>query len=115
MATSDAFRNKFMYKRNDIQANSIDTILKNNSLFVGVGAAHLAGEKGIIEILRRKGYTLRPVIMAARSSIQKDQVDKLKVPVTFITNSAEDEVYKVDVPGPLYKMASDISGLDRRQ
>ena len=115
MDASDAFRNKFLYKRNEIQANSIDTILKKNSLFVGVGAAHLAGNKGIIEILRRKGYTLRPVVMAARSSLQKDKIDKLKVPVNFISNSPEDGFYKVDVPGPLYKMASDLSGLDRRQ
>lgn len=115
MDASDAFRNKFLYKRNEIQANSIDTILKKNSLFVGVGAAHLAGDKGVIELLRKKGYILRPVIMSAKSSFQKDQVDKLKVPVTFITNKSEDEFYTVDAPGPLYKMASDVSGLDRRQ
>ena len=115
MDASEAFRNKFMYKRNEIQANSIDTIIKKSSLFVGVGAAHLAGDKGVIEMLRRKGYTLRPIIMSARNGFEKEQVDKLKVPVKFITHSAEDEFYKVDVPGPLYKMASDVSGLDRRQ
>lgn len=115
MDASVAFRNKFLYKRNEIQANSIDTILKKSSLFVGVGAAHLAGDKGVIELLRKKGYFLRPIIMTAKSSFQKDQVDKLKVPVKFITNSPEDGFYKVDAPGPLYKMASDVSGLDRRQ
>ena len=115
MDASDAFRNKFLYKRNDIQANSIDTILKKNSLFACVGAAHLAGDKGVIELLRKKGYMLRPVIMSARNDFQKDQVDKLKVPVNFISNSPDDGFYKVDAPGPLYKMASDVSGLDRRQ
>ena len=115
MDASAAFRNKFLYKRNEIQANSIDTILKKNSLFVGVGAAHLAGDKGVIQLLRKKGYTLRPVIMSAKNSFQKDQVDKLKVPVKFITNAPEDGFYKVEAPGPLYKMASDVSGLDRRQ
>jgi uncharacterized protein YbaP (TraB family) len=115
MDPSVAFRNKFLYKRNEIQANSIDTILQKSSLFVGVGAAHLAGEKGVIEILRKKGYTLRPVIMLTRSSSQKDQVDKLKVPVNFSTTTPEDDFYKVEAPGPLYKMASDVSGLDRRQ
>lgn len=115
MDPSDAFRNKFLYKRNGIQTNSIDTILKKSSLFVGVGAAHLAGDRGVIELLRKKGYTLRPVIMAAKNDFQKDAVDKLKVPVKFITNSPEDGFYKVDIPGPLYKMASDVSGLDRKQ
>jgi hypothetical protein len=115
MDASDAFRNKFLYKRNDIQANSIDTIIKKNSLFVGVGAAHLAGDRGVIELLRKKGYMLRPVVMSAINDFQKDQVDKLKVPVNFISNSPDDGFYKVDVPGPLYNMASDASGLDRRQ
>ena len=115
MDPSIAFRNKFLYKRNEIQANSIDTILKRSSLFVGVGAAHLAGDKGVIELLRRMGYTLRPVVMTARNSFQKDQVDKLKVPVKFTSTTPGDGFYTVEAPGPMYKMASDVSGLDRRQ
>jgi uncharacterized protein YbaP (TraB family) len=43
---SDAFDEKFLYQRNEIQANSIDSILKTNSLFVGVGAAHLPEKEG---------------------------------------------------------------------
>ena len=38
---SDAFDEKFLYRRNEIQANSIDSILKRSTLFVGVGAAHV--------------------------------------------------------------------------
>src|SRR5215213_320429 len=50
---SAAFDEKFLYRRNEIQAASIDSILKNKlSLFVGVGAAHLPGQRGVIEILR---------------------------------------------------------------
>ncbi len=115
MERSIAFRNKFLYARNEIQANSIDTILKHSSLFVGVGAAHLAGPRGVIELLRKKGYTLRPVHMADRDATQKEQIDKLKVPVNFSVNSNDDGFYKVDVPGQLYKLATDISGLNRRQ
>jgi hypothetical protein len=112
---SDAFTNKFLYKRNEIQAYSIDTILKKSSLFAGVGAAHLPGERGVIEMLRKMGYKLRPVMMGVKNDFQKNAVDKLKVPVIFINNAAENLSYSVDVPGTLYKMASDVSGLDRRQ
>src|SRR5215213_3468866 len=53
---SAAFDEKFLYKRNEIQATSVDSILKTKAaLFVGVGAAHLPGERGVIEMLRRKG------------------------------------------------------------
>ena len=72
MESSEAFREKFLYRRNEIQAGSIDTILKNSSLFVGVGAAHLAGERGVIDLLRKMGYTLRPIFMANRDAVQKE-------------------------------------------
>ncbi len=112
---SAAFMEKFLYKRNEIQANSIDTILKKSSLFVGVGAAHLPGQRGVIELLRQKGYKLRPVIMKDRDARQKEAVDKLKVPVIFSTQNSEDGFYSVSMPGPLYKLKNEYGKLDRRQ
>ena len=100
---SEAFDEKFLYRRNEIQANSIDSILKRSSLFVGVGAAHLPGNRGVIELLRRKGYKLRPIYMGTRDSKQKDAVEKVRVPVTFSTQSADDGFYKVDIPGKFYR------------
>ncbi len=115
MEKSDAFREKFLYKRNDIQANSIDTIIKKSSLFVGVGAAHLAGDKGVIELLRKKGYKLRPIKMIDRDAAQKERIDKLKVPVNFTLQIADDGFYTVQLPGPLFNLTGDYGKLDRRQ
>lgn len=112
---STAFDEKFLYRRNDIQANSIDSILRSGqSLFVGVGAAHLPGTRGVIEILRRQGYRLRPVKMGARDSQHKNQVEKLRVPVVFSSQSADDGFFKVDIPGKFYKFG-DESNMDQRQ
>jgi uncharacterized protein YbaP (TraB family) len=105
---SDAFDEKFLYRRNEIQANSIDSILKRSSLFVGVGAAHLPGNRGVIELLRRKGYKLRPIYMGTRDSKQKDAVEKVRVPVSFSTQSAEDGFYKVDIPGKFYRFGENF-------
>jgi len=115
MERSAAFREKFLYKRNEIQANSIDSIIRHTSLFAGVGAAHLPGDRGVIELLRKKGYTLRPVKMADRNGLQKNSIDVLHVPVSFQKKYAEDDFYSVDVPGDLYKVQQDYSNLDRRQ
>lgn len=112
---SDAFREKFLYKRNEIQAQSIDTIIKKSSLFVGVGAAHLAGPRGIIELLREMGYTLRPIKMSNRDAVKKDATDQLKVPVVFSKVQSEDSLYSVSMPGPLFKMKDENHGFDRRQ
>lgn len=112
---SPAFDEKFLYRRNEIQAGSIDSILKTGqSLFAGVGAAHLPGNRGVIEILRDKGYKLRPVRMGERDSQHKNQVEKLRVPVTFATQVADDGVYKVNIPGKFYKYGDDPA-LEQRQ
>lgn len=103
-STSDAFDEKFLYRRNEIQAKSIDSILRSGStLFVGVGAAHLPGDRGVIEILRKKGYKLRPVKMGERDSKDKDLLEKIRVPVTFKTNYADDSLFRTDIPGKFYK------------
>ena len=96
-----AFTEKFLYRRNDIQARSMDSIMHHEALFVGVGAAHLPGRRGVIEILRRKGYTLRPVRMQDRDAAQKDIIDSLRVPVRFTRQWSEDSAYRVAAPGQL--------------
>lgn len=112
---SSAFDEKFLYRRNEIQAGSIDSILRSGqSLFVGVGAAHLPGTRGVIEILRRQGYRLRPVKMGARDSQHKNQVEKLRVPVMFNLQQADDGFFKVDIPGKFYKFGDDAT-MDQRQ
>ena len=114
-SVSAAFDEKFLYRRNEIQAESIDSIIKSGSiLFVGVGAAHLPGDRGVIEMLRAKGYKLCPVKMGERASKTKEQVDKLRVPVVFKTIESEDGFYKVDIPGKFYKYGED-GALDQQQ
>ncbi|MGC4039194.1 MAG: TraB/GumN family protein [Chitinophagaceae bacterium] len=114
---SNAFDEKFLYRRNEIQANSIDSILKSgSSLFVGVGAAHLPGSRGVIELLRNKGYLLRPVVMEKKAdSHQKDSVEKIHVPVSFNTYNSEDGFFKVDLPGKLYGGEDNAGMFDQRQ
>ncbi len=101
--TSDAFNEKFLFKRNEIQANSIDSILNRQALFVGVGAAHLPGDRGVIELLRKMGYKLRPMKMADRDADQKDQIDKLRVPVQMKPLTTNDGFINLTMPGKLYR------------
>lgn len=105
---STAFDEKFLYQRNEIQAAGIDSIIRSGSvLFVGVGAAHLPGDRGVIEILRRKGYRLRPVKMGERASREKDLLEKIRVPVIFRTDSAADGFFRADIPGKFYQFGDD--------
>lgn len=112
---SVAFREKFLLKRNEIQADAIDSIIRHKSLFAGVGAAHLPGDRGVIELLIKKGYQLRAVKMVDRDAAQKETINQLKVPVKFSTQQAEDGFYNVDVPGPLYSLKNSYQEIDRSQ
>jgi uncharacterized protein YbaP (TraB family) len=50
---------KLIYDRNTGMASRIEDFLgTGKTYFVVVGAAHLVGDRGIIEILRRKGYSV---------------------------------------------------------
>ncbi|HEY4111674.1 TraB/GumN family protein [Puia sp.] len=103
MEPSEAYMEKFLYRRNEIQAASIDSIVRHHSLFVGVGAAHLPGKRGVIELLRKKGYILRPVIMPDQDANRRDDIDRIKVPVSFSTFTSEDGDFSVQLPGKLYR------------
>jgi uncharacterized protein YbaP (TraB family) len=103
MQSSEAYMEKFLYRRNEIQANSIDSIVKKHSLFVGVGAAHLPGKRGVIELLRKKGYILRPISMQDKDALQRDDIEKVKVPVNFSSFTSDDGAFTVEAPGKLYK------------
>jgi len=50
---------KLIYERNNIMASRIEGFLKaGGRYFVVVGAGHLVGKKGIIELLKKKGYSV---------------------------------------------------------
>lgn len=52
---------KLITDRNINMVNKLDSLLKNETLFCAVGAGHLAGGQGMINLLRSKGYKVRQV------------------------------------------------------
>ncbi len=56
------FNKAFLVDRNKGMAKNFLKISKKQSLFCAVGAAHLPGELGVIALLRKKGYTVEPVV-----------------------------------------------------
>lgn len=48
-------------KRNQDWVKKLHVIMKDASTFVAVGALHLPGEKGLLNLLRVQGYTVEPI------------------------------------------------------
>ena len=67
--------------RNISMADVIDSSLQNktNNLFIAVGAGHLAGEYGLINLLREKGFSIRKLgANYSEETTSKTAVKKLK-------------------------------------
>ena len=55
------FDEELLNSRNQNWIARISKIADNKATFFGVGAAHLGGEKGVINLLRKYGFTVEPV------------------------------------------------------
>jgi uncharacterized protein YbaP (TraB family) len=61
-SVSSTFDKALLKKRNAYMAERIDEVIKSGkSIFAAVGALHLAGTGGVIDLLRKKGYTVIPI------------------------------------------------------
>lgn len=58
---SPEFNEAMLDARNKVMVQRMEAQMKKQSTFFAVGAAHLPGEKGLIVLLRRQGYIIRPV------------------------------------------------------
>ncbi len=103
-----------LYERNKIMARNIDSLLKTGvSLFNGVGAAHLPGDQGMIELLRAKGYTVSPIrpTITEKAKAEKEKLSKLKRPLPY-NEVFSTELFQVKLPAPMYETSADVNVRD---
>lgn len=56
-----SFADLLLYNRNRNWVVKLKDLMKNKSLILAVGAGHLPGEKGVLNLLRKEGYEVTPV------------------------------------------------------
>lgn len=59
---SDKSTNWMLKNRNENWLKVMPEMMKKESVFFAVGAAHLGGEIGVINLLKKAGYTVKPVV-----------------------------------------------------
>lgn len=52
----------FIWDRNKTMVDSIDLFVNRQSTFIAIGTGHLPLEGGVIDLLRKKGYEVNPII-----------------------------------------------------
>ncbi len=95
--------------RNKTMADSIEKHVKEQRSFFAIGAGHLGGKLGVIELLRKKGFTVAPVnsknkisllivqnmikmVERARKKAEREQKEERKAEVAPITEGIKDEL-----------------------
>ncbi len=83
--------------RNEIMAHSIDTIVSKATCFFAVGCGHLPGDKGLVTLLRKLGYTLTPVMPVKTGKASMYPVKTAKPHWKSMTD--EMAAYEIQYPG----------------
>ncbi|GAC1481695.1 MAG: hypothetical protein NVS1B13_04100 [Flavisolibacter sp.] len=55
------YSNLLLYNRNRTWVKKMTDLMVTHALVVAVGAGHLPGEKGLINLLKKAGYRVEPV------------------------------------------------------
>lgn len=59
--TAEKFMEKLLNERNANWIKELPALMNDASCFIAVGALHLAGPQGLVEQLRKLGYTVEPI------------------------------------------------------
>ena len=84
-------------RRNIKMARRMDSLSAIRTMFYAVGAAHLPGDSGVINLLRRKGYTVEPVISTQKIDPTK-YISGLNT-LPWIRTEDEKKTYSIEMPG----------------
>ena len=103
---SKNYMKNMLYIRNKNMVNSIDSIVKKGSLFSAVGAAHLGGKKGVIAMLRERGYTVEPLVSKITKEAEKakKQIEEKVIDVNFREQTTEDGFFTALLPNKMYEL-----------
>ncbi|MEQ6124762.1 TraB/GumN family protein [Pseudotenacibaculum sp. MALMAid0570] len=97
-----------LYIRNEDMVKSIDSLVKHGSVFSAVGAAHLAGEKGMIQKLKDRGYTVTPLTseITGKGKEIKEKIEKKEAEIIYKPRESSDGFFSVNSPSKLYEIGA---------
>lgn len=101
-------------RRNKVMLNSMVQIMQEKSLFSVVGAAHLPGGNGLLQMLRQKGYEVTPIIGGPRTHAR--QYKRSAAPAIFSSKEewhkvkSEEDGFAFEMPGKPVENEVELTG-----
>ncbi|WP_054852214.1 TraB/GumN family protein [Olleya sp. ITB9] len=119
-SNTEFFRENMLYIRNENMVHVLDSLMQTQSVFAGVGAAHLPGKKGMLKMLENKGYTVKPltskqtkVAQAKKETIEdyiaSPTLKTASTPDDFISLKAFTNLYEFYYSGQKYYISPDMT------
>ncbi len=104
---TDHYMKNMLHIRNVNMAERLDSTMRKGKVFAGIGAAHLPGDEGVIELLRKKGYTVVPLVSTSseRGKELKQLFEEKKRQNDYASYGPEDGFFKIDLPNKLYPVS----------
>lgn len=93
-------KDALLIKRNIKMAYRMDSMSKLRSNFFAVGAAHLAGDDGIIDLLEKKGFIVEPVFSSKKIAPEKYEYKHVALPWQQVQDKRK--TFTVEMPGKPY-------------
>ena len=117
---TEFYRENMLYIRNENMVVALAELMPTKSVFAGVGAAHLPGEQGMINMLRKKGYTVKALTsdQTDYSKTEKTKLDSLFVnpelkmqtsPDGFMSLNTYDKLREFSYGGQKYYLDPDMT------
>jgi uncharacterized protein YbaP (TraB family) len=114
------YREHMLFKRNENMVTILDSLMHKKKVFAGVGAAHLGGQKGMLQMLKDKGYTVK-ALTSKQTEYAKQEKNKLEelfkkpelqnhsTPDGFITLKSFDKLREFSFQNIKYYVAPDMT------
>lgn len=91
------YKDVLLITRNIKMARRMDSLAHIRNSFFAVGAAHLPGDSGVIQLLRGRGFTVDPVYSSKKIAPEKYVYTKQEFP--WVKVAGTDSAYTVEMPG----------------
>ena len=104
---TEHYLKNMLFTRNRNMANKLDSVVHTAKTFTGIGAAHLPGKEGVIQMMRDKGYTVKPLTSKATSKGKrlKEKLEKTLRENSYASTGPEDDFFSVSMPNKLYPVS----------